>query len=80
MAFFEFIVELIVEGLIEGLFKGLIKGLFRLIRKLGVLILKIITFNRTSFKKLDQEYYKDSSKPYFVVFFVIIGIVYLTQL
>ena len=39
----------------------------------------MITVNRTSFKKLDEEYYKDSVKPHLVTFVTIIGIVYLAQ-
>jgi hypothetical protein len=73
MIFFEFIVEIILEGIIGNFFKVF----FSLFRKLGVLILKVITLNKTSFKKLDKEYYKDSSKPYLIVFFLVIVIAFL---
>lgn len=77
MIFFEFIVEVIFKGLIEGVFGKLIKAFFSFFRKLGVLILKVITLNKTSFEKLDKEYYKDSSKPYLIVFFLVIGVLFL---
>lgn len=73
MIFFEFITEIIVEGIFGTFFEVF----FSLFRKLGVLILKVITLNKTPFKKLDKEYYKDSSKPYLIVFFLVIGIVFL---
>ena len=72
MIFFEFIVTAIVELIIEGI----ILNLFKLIRKLGILVLLIITFSQSSFKELDQEYYKDSSKPYFAALLIIAGIIY----
>ncbi len=77
MIFFEFIAEVIFQGLIEGVFGKLLKVFFSLFRKLGVLILKVITFNKTPFEELDKEYYKDSSKPYLIVFFLVIGVFFL---
>lgn len=73
MIIFEFIVEVIIEGLFGKLFEVF----FSLFRKLGVLILKVIALNKTPFEKLDKEYYKGSSKPYLVVLFLVLGVVFL---
>ena len=67
--FFEFIFEFVFQGI----FEKLLKGFFWLNRRLGIFILKVITLNPTSFEKLDKEYYKDSSKPYLIVFFLIVN-------
>ena len=79
MIFFKFIIEVFIQVIIEGVIGNFFKVFFSLFRKLGVLILKVITVNRTSFKKLDEEYYKDSVKQHLVTFVTIIGIVYLAQ-
>lgn len=71
------LIEFFAQVLVELIFEGIIFGFFKLIRKLGVLVLKVITLNKTSFKKLDKEYYKDSSKPYLIGFGILIGFVFL---
>ncbi len=80
MIIFEFIVELFVQIILEGIIGNFFKVFFNLFRKIGVFILKLITLNRMSFEELDKEYYKDSVMPYLTTFFIILGIVYLTQL
>ena len=72
MIFFEIIGEVIIEGLLGKLFRVF----FNFFRKIGVLILKLITLNGMPFEELDKEYYKDSAMPYLTTFFTILGIVY----
>lgn len=71
------IFEIIAYIIMEIIFEKTIKGFFKLFRKLGILVLKILTLSNTSFEELDKEYYKDSSKPYLIVLILVIGIVFL---
>lgn len=71
------ILEFIGEVIITLIFEGIILNLLKLIRKLGVLVLQLITFSKSSFKELDQNYYKDAIEPYFIGFGIIIGLGYL---
>ena len=65
MIVFEFIFELIMEYLV-----------CQLIRGLGLLGLKMITFSDLSFHFLSEKY-KNSSKPYFMGFAILVIIIFL---
>ena len=73
---FEVLLEMIVYFFVEIIFQGIILGIFRGAKLVGLLTLKLITLNNKSINDL-KEKYKDSSKPYFIGFGLIIGIIYL---
>ena len=73
---FEIILEMIVYFFVEIIFQGIILGIFRGIKLIGLLALKVITLSDKPIVEL-KEKYEDSSKPYFLGFGIIIGIIYL---
>lgn len=70
------IFELIGKFFIEILFEGVILKMFKSVYWLGVVILKLVTFRSKPIKEL-KEKYKDSSKPYFIGFGIVLGIIYV---
>lgn len=72
----EFIGEIIISFFVEVIFKGIIIRILTLIYLFGILFLKLLTFSRKPIADL-KEKYKDSSKPYFIGFSFLFGIVYL---
>lgn len=72
----QIIIEAIAYFVAEVVFGGFIMGIFKLMRLVGLMVLKIIRLSDKSIKEL-KEVYKDSSIPYFLGFGLTIGIIYL---
>ena len=72
----EIILEFIAYFFIEIVFEKVILGFFRLIKKLGIWVIKIVLFSQTPIEHF-QEKYKDYSIPYFIGFSIIGVIFYL---
>lgn len=64
------------EFIVEIIFKGFILGIFKVIRTIGIVIIKIFTFNKDSFSEI-SEAYDDSVIPYLTGFSLTIAVVYL---
>lgn len=71
----ELIIEYIVYLFVEIIFLRIILGFLKLIKLLGIIVLKLFTFSNKSIADLKVKY-KDSSKPYFIGF-GILGLLYL---
>ena len=71
----EIIIEFIVYIVVQIIFEGIILGFIRMVKKLGLFILKLITFSGKSMKEI-EEAYPASSKPYFLGFGIIILVIY----
>ncbi len=54
----------------------MILGFFKAVKFIGIFILKLVTLSNKSIEELKVKY-ADSSKPYFLGFGFIIGMVYL---
>lgn len=69
-------IEIIIEGIlhlfVEIIFQGIILGFLKMIKLLGILILKLITLSSLPISELRKKY-KDSALPYFLGFGLIIG-------
>lgn len=72
------IIEIIIQFVIEIIFGKIILGLFALVRKLGIGILILITFDDTPFNQLSEGKYKGSSLPYWIGFLIIAGLIFLS--
>ena len=70
------IFEAIAHFVVEVVFQGFILGIFKVMRVIGLMVLKIIRLSDQSIKGL-KEVYKDSSLPYFLRFGLSIGVIYL---
>ena len=68
---FECILEFIILVFVDFLFGTILGAIFRGIWWVGICCLKGITFSKASIAEL-KEKYKDSSKPYFLGFGVLI--------
>jgi len=68
--------EMIFRFIFFMLEEVLIEGIFAIARYIGLLSLKLITLSSKPIEQLNR-YYKDSSKPYFLGFGIIAGIIYL---
>ncbi len=77
MIIIEVILEFLAYIFVEILFRIVILGIFKIIYWTGVLVLKIITFNKQPLAEL-FETYKDSALPYFIGTIVWSGFIYLT--
>jgi len=71
----EAILEFFVNLLGDLIFDNLLLPIFKLAQTIGLIITKLVTFSNLSIKEL-REKYNDSSKPYFLGFGLIGGIIY----
>lgn len=72
----QIILEVIAQFVGDILFRGFIMGIFKVMKSVGLVVLKIIRLSGKSIKELREDY-KDSSQPYFLGFGLTIGIIYL---
>ncbi|MFK7948687.1 MAG: hypothetical protein AB8G11_13935 [Saprospiraceae bacterium] len=72
----EIIAEIIGYIFVKVIFQGIILGILRVIRGIGIIIIKIITFNKESFSEISQTY-KGSLIPYLVGLSLTIVMIYL---
>lgn len=71
----EVIAEVIIYFFVDIIFQGIILRFFKIIKTIGIIILKLMTFSGKSIKEL-KDSYKDSSIPYFLGFGATIGLIY----
>lgn len=76
MIIIEVILEFLAYIFVEILFQGVILGIFKIIYWTGVLVMKLITFNKQPFADLIEKY-KDSAMPYFLGITLWGGFIYL---
>ena len=69
-------IEVIFELFVEIVFQGIILGFFRVVKGIGLFVLKLMTSSNKSLPEL-KEKYKNSSLPYFLGFGVTFRIIYL---
>lgn len=72
----QIILEAIAHFVVEVVFQGFILGIFKVMRVIGLMVLKVIRLSDQSIKEL-KEVYKDSSLPYFLGFGLSIGVICL---
>jgi len=72
----QFIIEVILSFFAENIGGKILSSFFAAVYRFGIIGLKIVTLSGKSIEELDKEY-KDSSKPYFMSFFVIVGFLFL---
>lgn len=76
MMIIQAVIEFIVYIIFDILFQGIVMGIFRAIKWIGIYALKCITLTPASLEELKVKY-KDSSKPYFLGFGLVIVCIYL---
>ena len=72
----EIIIQFFVYIFVEIVFEGIILGIIRGVKWIGLICLKLITLNKGSIEDLKLKY-KDSSKPYFIGFGILIGVIFM---
>lgn len=72
----QIILEAIAYFVVEVIFGGFILGIFKVMKLIGLMVLKVIRLSNQSIEEL-REVYKDSSLPYFLGFGLSSGIIYL---